>query len=89
VSNSDYDLETSVVLPASVSCLTSSRNSTALGEVELGFSVNPIGRGEMTIQSGPGRKVNILGDHSIAHSKKKIIYINMCPIPNGFRDRAI
>jgi hypothetical protein len=40
------------------------------------------------IQSVPGGKVNILGGHTIGHSKKKI-YMNMCPIPNSFRDRAI
>jgi hypothetical protein len=36
------------------------------------------------IQSVPGGKVNILEGHSIGHSKKKV-YMNMCPIPNGFR----
>jgi hypothetical protein len=40
------------------------------------------------IQSLPGGKVNILGGHSIGHSKQKV-YMYMCPIPNGFRDRAI
>jgi hypothetical protein len=40
------------------------------------------------IQSVPGGKVNILGDHSIGHSKQKL-YAYMCPIPNGFRDKAI
>jgi hypothetical protein len=40
------------------------------------------------IQDVPGGKFNILGGHSICHSKQNI-YINMCPIPNGFRDRAI
>jgi hypothetical protein len=39
------------------------------------------------IQDVPGRKDNILGGHSIGHSKQKL-YMNMCPIPNGFRDRA-
>jgi hypothetical protein len=42
----------------------------------------------MDIQGVPGRKVNILGGHSIGHSKQKV-YMYMCPIPNGFRDRAI
>jgi hypothetical protein len=37
------------------------------------------------IQSVPGGKVGILGDHSL--SKK--LYIYMCPIPNGFRDRTV
>jgi hypothetical protein len=32
--------------------------------------------------------VNILGGHSIGHSKKKM-YAYMCPIPNAFRYRAI
>jgi hypothetical protein len=36
------------------------------------------------IQGVPGGKVNILGGHSIGHSKKKV-YMNVCPIPNGFR----
>jgi hypothetical protein len=40
------------------------------------------------IQGVPGGKVNILGGHSIGHSKQKR-YMNMCPIPNGFRDRTI
>jgi hypothetical protein len=29
-----------------------------------------------------------LGGHSIGHSKQNL-YMNMCPIPNVFRDRAI
>jgi hypothetical protein len=36
----------------------------------------------------PKRKVNILGGHSIGHSKQKQMYIYMCPIPNDFRDKA-
>jgi hypothetical protein len=28
--------------------------------------------------------VNILGGHGIGHSKKEV-YMNVCPIPNGFR----
>jgi len=40
------------------------------------------------IQDVPGGNVNILGGHSIGHSKQKM-YMNTCPIPNGFRDRAI
>jgi hypothetical protein len=40
------------------------------------------------IQGVPGGKDNILGGHSIGHSKQKL-YMNMCPIANGFRDRAI
>jgi hypothetical protein len=42
-----------------------------------------------TIQSVPGGKVNILGGHSIGHSKQEIVYMYMCPIPNGFSDRDI
>jgi hypothetical protein len=34
-------------------------------------------------------KVNILGGHSIGHSKQKKVYMYMCPILNGFRDRGI
>jgi hypothetical protein len=45
-------------------------------------------KGRGSIQDVLGGKVNILGDHSIGHSKKKV-YVNMCPIPNGFRDRAV
>jgi hypothetical protein len=42
------------------------------------------------IQSVQGGKVNILGGHSIAHSKRKEkVYMYKCPIPNGFGDRAI
>jgi hypothetical protein len=40
------------------------------------------------IQSVPGGRVNILGGHSIRHLSKKV-YMHMCPIPNGFRDRII
>jgi hypothetical protein len=36
------------------------------------------------IQDIPGGKVNILGGHSIGHSKKNV-YMNICPIPDGFR----
>jgi hypothetical protein len=32
----------------------------------------------------PGGKVNILGGHSIGHSKKKV-YMSMYLMPNGFR----
>jgi hypothetical protein len=35
-------------------------------------------------------KVNILGGHSIGHSKQNIrVHMYMRPIPNGFRHRAI
>jgi hypothetical protein len=40
------------------------------------------------MQSVPGGKVNILGDHSICHSEQKSVYVQ-CSIPNGFLDRAI
>jgi hypothetical protein len=33
-------------------------------------------------------KVNVLGGHSIGHSKKNL-YMYVCPIPNGFWDRDI
>jgi ascorbate-specific PTS system EIIC-type component UlaA len=36
----------------------------------------------------PMRKVTIPGGHSIGHSKQKV-YMYMCPIPNGFGDRAV
>jgi hypothetical protein len=39
------------------------------------------------IQGVPERKVNFLGGHSIGHYKQKL-YMYMCPILNGFRDRA-
>jgi hypothetical protein len=40
----------------------------------------------VTLNTGvPGGKVNILGGHSIDHYKKKKVYMNMYPIPNGFR----
>jgi hypothetical protein len=39
-------------------------------------------------QDVPEEKVNILRGHSIGHSKQKL-YMYMCPIPNGVRDRAI
>jgi hypothetical protein len=42
----------------------------------------------MNIQNVPGGKVSILEGHSIGHSKQKI-YMYMCPVPYGFRNRAI
>jgi hypothetical protein len=44
---------------------------------------------DMRVQSVPGGKVNILGGHSIGRLSKQKVYMYMCPIPNGFRDRAI
>jgi hypothetical protein len=41
-----------------------------------------------SIQAVPEGKVNILGGHSIGHSKQKL-YMYMCPMPNSFRDKAI
>jgi hypothetical protein len=48
------------------------------------------------VQNVPGWKVNILGGHNIGHSKKESVCVcvcacvrAVCPIPNGFRDRAI
>jgi hypothetical protein len=40
------------------------------------------------IQHVSGGKVNVLGGHNIGHSRKKV-YMYMCPVPNGFRDRTI
>jgi hypothetical protein len=40
------------------------------------------------VQYAPGGKVIILGGHSIGHPKQ-VVYMYMCPIPNGFRDSAI
>jgi hypothetical protein len=40
------------------------------------------------IQGFPGGKVNILRGHNIGRSKQKL-YMYMCPVPNGFRYRAI
>jgi hypothetical protein len=40
------------------------------------------------IMKAPGGNLNILGGHSIAHSKQKS-FMYTYPIPNGFRDRAI
>jgi hypothetical protein len=37
----------------------------------------------------PGGNVSILRGHSISHWKQKKMYMYMCPIPNGFRGRAI
>jgi hypothetical protein len=39
-------------------------------------------------QSVPKGKINILGGHSIGHSKQEP-YMNMSHIPNDFRGRAI
>jgi hypothetical protein len=43
----------------------------------------------LCIQNVPEGKVTILGGHSIGHSKQNKVYMYMCPITNGFRDRAI
>jgi hypothetical protein len=32
---------------------------------------------ELNIQSVPGGKINILGGHSIGHSKQKIVYVRV------------
>jgi hypothetical protein len=34
-------------------------------------------------------KVSILGGHSNGHFKQESVYVYMCPILNGFRNRAI
>jgi hypothetical protein len=31
---------------------------------------------------------NVPGGHSIGHAKQKL-YVYMCPVPNGFRDRTV
>jgi hypothetical protein len=41
------------------------------------------------MQGVPGGEVIILGGHSIGHSKQKNVYTYMCPILNGFPNRAI
>jgi hypothetical protein len=40
------------------------------------------------IKNVPGGKVNILGGHTMGHSEQKL-YMYMCPIPKGFRDRSM
>ena len=45
-------------------------------------------RAYVDTQGVPGGKVNIQGGHSIGHYKQKV-YMYMCPIQNGFRDRDI
>jgi hypothetical protein len=45
-------------------------------------------RGYVDIQDISGRKVNILGGHSIGHYKQKVC-MYLCPIPNDFRVRDI
>jgi hypothetical protein len=40
------------------------------------------------IQGVPGGKVNILGGHSVGYSEGNLC-MYVCPILNGFRDRAI
>jgi hypothetical protein len=53
-------------------------------------SLNHVVSSSDYIQNVPGGKVNILGGHSIGHSKQKnTICMYMCPITNGFRNRAI
>jgi hypothetical protein len=42
----------------------------------------------LQIHGVAGGMFYILGGHSIGHSKQKL-YMDMCPIPNGFRDTAI
>jgi hypothetical protein len=42
----------------------------------------------MNIQGVSKGKFNILGGHSIGHSKQKA-FMYMCPLSNGFRDRDI
>jgi hypothetical protein len=51
--------------------------------VFMGIDVEP----QSVIQVIVRGKVNILGGHSIGHSKQRNIYI--CPIPNDFHDSAM
>jgi hypothetical protein len=57
-------------------------NSSLFNRFLASVTMNPC------IRDAPGGNVDILGGHSIAHSKQKL-YMYLCPIPNGFRDRAI
>jgi hypothetical protein len=43
----------------------------------------------MHIQNVPGGKIKIVGGHGIGYSKKKKLYMSMCPIPNGFRNNIM
>jgi hypothetical protein len=43
---------------------------------------------QLYIQNFPGRKVNILGGHTIGHSMQKN-YMYMCPIAYDFRDNFV
>jgi hypothetical protein len=60
-----------------------------VGNTEPKTENNSVTSFQENIWSVPGGKVNILGGHSIRHSKPKKVYMYMCPIPNGFQDRAI
>jgi hypothetical protein len=42
----------------------------------------------IAIQGVPGGKFSILGGRSIGHFEQKV-YMYICPISNGYRDRAI
>jgi hypothetical protein len=41
------------------------------------------------IQGDSGGKVNILEGDNISHCEKEKVHMNMCVIPNGYRDRAV
>jgi hypothetical protein len=45
-------------------------------------------KGDCHLHSVPGGEVNILGGHSIGHSKQKSAYVHVS-FPNSFRDTAI
>jgi hypothetical protein len=60
-------------------------NECSLKKLGVFFKIHIIWVG---LQDVPGGYVSILGSHSISHSKQKV-YMYMCPIPNGFRDRDI
>ena len=41
------------------------------------------------VQRNSGGKYNILGGHNIYPGEKKIVYMSMCPILNGYCERAL
>jgi hypothetical protein len=43
----------------------------------------------MYIQDDAGEKVNILGGDNVGDCERKKVYMNMCLIVNGYRDRAV
>jgi hypothetical protein len=43
----------------------------------------------VTREGDSGGKVNILGGDSVGHFEKEKVYMNMCLIDSGYRDRAV